>query len=344
MRKYFMSKLSRPNRRRKKDVIQESAPLPGPPASKAEGHGGVSRLENAPSQAPTASWSAHAIAINPSMIASSSVSGKSTPEVKPEPAAPTATFTPKISAETDSRVSTLNSGGLGTSAGVLTGPLNLWKIAINKLDGETRKYIAEPENDIDLVKALIEEITQKKKECNAKRWFYTNSKGENVFYVEALVGQLNKYAQIGDVALQHHPDIVALAWSGFRFLLQVGTAYTGDMRTVSESVEHIVRILFCCDIYERLYCETSLRAVMHLVTSLVELYVSILEYLCYAKKYLSGNTGSGPCAPKLLFGTEESPEYYPREGKTSVGKCRHDRERSFRNRKKPYVIPIIALV
>lgn len=104
---------------------------------------------------------------------------------------------------------------------MVSSPTNLWELAKNKLDGEARKNIAEPENGIDLVKALIEEITEKKKECNAKRWFYTNSKGENVFYVEALVAQLNKYAHIGNVALQHHPDIVALAWAGFRFLLQV---------------------------------------------------------------------------------------------------------------------------
>jgi hypothetical protein len=104
---------------------------------------------------------------------------------------------------------------------IVSRALNLWRLAVDKLEDETRKNIAGSGDDIDLVKALIDEINKKKKACNAKRWFYTNSKGENIFFVEALVGQLNKYAQLGDVALQHHPDIVALAWSGFRLLLQV---------------------------------------------------------------------------------------------------------------------------
>lgn len=53
------------------------------------------------------------------------------------------------------------------------------------------------------------------------RWFYINEKGERIFIVEKITAQLDKYARIGDLAIQHNPDVVALAWAGFRFLLQV---------------------------------------------------------------------------------------------------------------------------
>lgn len=42
--------------------------------------------------------------------------------------------------------------------------LNLWKLAVDKLEDETRKNIAGSGDDIDLVKALIDEINKKKKE------------------------------------------------------------------------------------------------------------------------------------------------------------------------------------
>lgn len=54
-----------------------------------------------------------------------------------------------------------------------------------------------------------------------------NTAGQKVFYFESLIEQLNKYALIGDISIQHNPDIVALAWSGFRFLLQVSFTLDG---------------------------------------------------------------------------------------------------------------------
>lgn len=92
---------------------------------------------------------------------------------------------------------------------------------MDKLEEEDRKSISGSRDNINLVEGFIGEIEKKQEECDKKRWFYTNSRGKNVFLLDGLVTQLNKYANIGDIALQHHPDVVSLAWSGFRFLLQV---------------------------------------------------------------------------------------------------------------------------
>jgi hypothetical protein len=72
-----------------------------------------------------------------------------------------------------------------------------------------------------LVDELIQEVEEKRGQCEEKRWFRVTKEGEKVFLMDALLGQLNRYARIGDIAIQHHPEIVALAWSGFRLLLQV---------------------------------------------------------------------------------------------------------------------------
>ena len=40
--------------------------------------------------------------------------------------------------------------------------------------------------------------------------------------MQRIVGSLEKCAKIVDVAIQHHPDIVALVWAGARSILMVG--------------------------------------------------------------------------------------------------------------------------
>lgn len=99
---------------------------------------------------------------------------------------------------------------------------DLWGQALEKLRKKGLEGLdSEKDAKIPLVEKLIDETKAKKEECDAKRLFYMNSCGDQVFYADALLKQLNKYAHIGDIAIQHHTDVVALAWSGFRLLLQV---------------------------------------------------------------------------------------------------------------------------
>lgn len=49
-------------------------------------------------------------------------------------------------------------------------------------------------------------------------------------------------------------------------------------------------VIFCGEIYEKLYSGTGLTVAGHLNTCLVDLYASILEYLGYAIQYLGNNT------------------------------------------------------
>jgi hypothetical protein len=71
------------------------------------------------------------------------------------------------------------------------------------------------------VECLLNDVKILKKKVDSNRFSYKNDKGEDVFIVDKIFGQLNKYAAIGDIALQHHPGVVALVWAGFRLLLNV---------------------------------------------------------------------------------------------------------------------------
>ncbi|KAI5839141.1 hypothetical protein DFP73DRAFT_222388 [Morchella snyderi] len=219
------------------------------------------------------------------------VPGRPLPFINLEPT-PAESLTSGTSAGNGLIPSSTRDGATVATATIAIELSTIWSQAVDRLAEEDRESIPKPGDGINLVKGFIGEVERKQEECNKKRWFYTNNRGNNVFLLDGLVTQLNKYATIGDLAIQHHPDIVALAWSGFRFLLQVGTSYTQDMQTASESLEYLLRIIFCCEIYERLYLTRKrLGTVQQLNTSLVELYVSILKYLCYIQKYLNKNTG-----------------------------------------------------
>lgn len=63
-----------------------------------------------------------------------------------------------------------------------------------------------------------------------------------------------------------------------------------NVRTIFDSLEGLVRILFRCDIYEKLYAKSKLQSTQQLNTSLVNLYVAVLEYLCSARRQISLTT------------------------------------------------------
>lgn len=102
--------------------------------------------------------------------------------------------------------------------------INLWQVAREKLPKERRERVFKDEScDQNLVQALINRVERKKDDIDDKRWYYEKEDGSKVFYMESALEQLQKYAGIGDIAIQHNPDVVALAWAGFRFLLNVGS-------------------------------------------------------------------------------------------------------------------------
>lgn len=76
----------------------------------------------------------------------------------------------------------------------------------------------------EALKLFIETVGENEKERRSDQWSY-ESGGETVFVrdrMDSLLGTLNRYANIGDIAVGSKPDIAALAWAGFRLLLQVG--------------------------------------------------------------------------------------------------------------------------
>lgn len=100
-----------------------------------------------------------------------------------------------------------------------------WELAIKQLKPDDRKAFDPDDTDKNNTLIGVIEVTNVvRDQCDDKKWKYTKSDGEEVVLrdiVDGLLKRLNKYAVIGDIAIQHNPSVVALAWAGFRFLLQV---------------------------------------------------------------------------------------------------------------------------
>lgn len=95
----------------------------------------------------------------------------------------------------------------------------LWQEALEKIAVEDKLGV--DLNAGSLLRNLIDSTKERKLEIEKKQWVYKNKDGETVVYADRFLTLLNKYAGIVDIAIQHDPHVVALVWSGFRFLLQV---------------------------------------------------------------------------------------------------------------------------
>lgn len=63
-----------------------------------------------------------------------------------------------------------------------------------------------------------------------------------------------------------------------------------NTRIAMESLESLARVLGHCGIYERLYGQHDLEASQSLNDSLVQLYVLVLQFVCYVRRRLGLNT------------------------------------------------------
>ena len=77
---------------------------------------------------------------------------------------------------------------------------------------------------------LLSVIEERRQFCIQRRWKFKKRSGEVVFVrdiLEKMVKSVNKFKEIGDVAVQYDPSHAALPWVGVRMVLQV----RGSLRT-----------------------------------------------------------------------------------------------------------------
>jgi hypothetical protein len=104
--------------------------------------------------------------------------------------------------------------------------LSLWQEAFYGLTDEDQESLdfagSEARPSWSTVHAAI---LQKQDECAKKQWvLYTNKDGEEVMVREVfdrMSGWINRFKEVGDVAVQYNPSHAALPWAAVRFFLEV---------------------------------------------------------------------------------------------------------------------------
>lgn len=102
---------------------------------------------------------------------------------------------------------------------------DLWAIALGKLTDEEKAAV--PTNSSDFKLQTLEDlrivVARKRDECEDKSWKF-EYKGRQIILrdvAEKIIYGINKFKEIGDVAVNFDPVHAALPWAGVRFLLQV---------------------------------------------------------------------------------------------------------------------------
>jgi len=104
---------------------------------------------------------------------------------------------------------------------------NLWDKAAETLSDADRQEIDFDRSDKRAILSdVLNMVNVKKDQCIRSRWKYKNRNGEDVVLrdlIEKMAKWVNKFKEVGDVAVQYDPAHAALPWAGVRFLLQVSS-------------------------------------------------------------------------------------------------------------------------
>lgn len=195
---------------------------------------------------------------------------------------------------------------------------DLWAAALKTLREEDRKAVAfDGQDKLYVLSDLGQLVTDAKENCIKKRWrFHRPGDGQTVILRDLfskIAVWIDRFKEIGDIAIQYDPVHAALPWAGIRFLLQVCmqtislsfTKLSPNQFAVSdinkfafavEGAETIARSISRHATLEQIYLRydtLATRAVKGLEDALVRLYAAILIYLAKTKRYFDEPTPSG---------------------------------------------------
>jgi hypothetical protein len=104
---------------------------------------------------------------------------------------------------------------------------DLWADALQTLPDRDRAKIPQSSSDskLDVLHHLCAVVEQKRDDCERRDWKF-DFKGRQIVLrdlAEKIIVCINKFKEIGDVAINFDPVHMSLPWGGIRFLLQVPT-------------------------------------------------------------------------------------------------------------------------
>ena len=183
---------------------------------------------------------------------------------------------------------------------------DLWHKAVQSLSIQDREEVDLSKGDkLGVLADILEIVEEKKATCLEKRWKYKKGDKEIVIrdQLEKVIAWVEKFKAIGDVAVQYDAAHASLPWAGIRLVLQIAVNDSETFGAMVEAIEYISNLITRCAILENLYLRGSglASATDHLKDAIVKLYISVLRYLCRARKYFARST-----AKRMLLSSVQS--------------------------------------
>ncbi|KAJ4303119.1 hypothetical protein N0V90_002011 [Kalmusia sp. IMI 367209] len=173
---------------------------------------------------------------------------------------------------------------------------DLWARAAAQLTDNDKKNLNFSVPDkLNILADLHAEAEKSKQRSIQSRWKYTRKNGQTVILRDVfakLVWWIDKFKQIGDVAVQYDTAHASLPWAAIRFILQITVNDVNTFASVIEGLPRIAELIYRFAITEALYIQGTSDVVKELERALVKLYVNILGYLSKAKQYLDQGTAN----------------------------------------------------
>lgn len=177
---------------------------------------------------------------------------------------------------------------------------NLWTLAFESLNSEDkaqfRKYHSE--KVVETVNEALQAVQAKQRTCLQKRWTLKTNSGRRIIVrdvLDKIAFWINKFKEVGDIAVQHEPTHASLPWAGVRFLLQVSINDIQTFAAIAEALETVARLISRYSIFETMYLppvgQELTTAQSKLCEALVLLYSDCLRYLGEIAKYYERSTG-----------------------------------------------------
>jgi ankyrin repeat domain-containing protein 50 len=105
---------------------------------------------------------------------------------------------------------------------------DLWADALQKLSDEDKTVLqSSSASKLDGLEDLCAAAKRKRDECDNRRWKFELNGRQIILrdVAEKIIIWINKFQEIGDIAVNFDPVHAALPWAGVRFLLQVRVEY-----------------------------------------------------------------------------------------------------------------------
>jgi hypothetical protein len=145
------------------------------------------------------------------------------------------------------------------------------------------------------LKDVLDLAGERQRICIQKGWKFKGRNGKVIVVrdvLEKTVVWVQKFKEVGDIAVSYDPIHAALPWAAVRFLLSVAVEDAQTFGTMAEGIERVAMLVTRYEILERMYLDGRLNDEVGFEPALINLYASILRFECTAIRYYGKSTAS----------------------------------------------------